>query len=226
MPSYLSTMGPRLPLGLMVETSFLGIGVLQGDKLASCLLFVLVIDWIMRYAVPDASFGFCVDERVGTRSRCTSPALFVTTDLDYVDDIAILSSSVFNMQAMILSSCGRLKSVLRLTVPRLNSWYPVLWILLLPQLSSTCLASGLELKKVLDFKYLGTWLLSSVNDFKLRCTAAWSSIKRLNGIWKSTAISYHLKIRLFNCLVVSILILQCRHVDHEQDPHKGSHRRI
>jgi hypothetical protein len=68
------------------------------------------------------------------------------------------------------------------------------------------LSSGLELKKVLDFKYLGTLLLSSMNDFKLRRAAVWSAIKRLNGIWKSTAISNHLKIRLFNCLVVSILL--------------------
>ena len=68
------------------------------------------------------------------------------------------------------------------------------------------LSSGLELKKVLDFKYLGTWLLSSMTDFKLRRTAAWSAIKRLNGIWKASAISNQLKIRLFNCLVVSILL--------------------
>ena len=65
----------------------------------------------------------------------------------------------------------------------------------------------LELKKVLDIKYLGTWLLSSMNDFKLRHAAAWSAIiRRLIGIWKSIAISNHLKIRLFNCLVVLILL--------------------
>ena len=46
-----------------------------------------------------------------------------------------------------------------------------------------------------------------MNDFKLRRAAAWLAIKRLNGIWKkSTAKSNHLKIRLFNCLVVSILL--------------------
>ena len=45
----------------------LGVGVLQGDTLAP-YLFVLVIDWILRNAVPDASLGFSVRERVGTRS--------------------------------------------------------------------------------------------------------------------------------------------------------------
>ncbi len=56
----------------------LGVGVFQGETLAP-YLFVLVTDWIMRNAVPEASFGFCVRERVGTtRSRCTSPAVYVT----------------------------------------------------------------------------------------------------------------------------------------------------
>ena len=68
------------------------------------------------------------------------------------------------------------------------------------------LSSGLELKRVLDFKYLGTWLLNPINDFKIRRTAAWSAIKRLNRLWKSKNISIPLKIRLFNCLVVSILL--------------------
>jgi hypothetical protein len=79
----------------------LGVGVLQGDTLAP-YLFVLVIYWIMRNAVPDASLGFCVRDRLGTRSRYTSPAVYVT-DLDFVDDIAVLSSSAANMQIMILS---------------------------------------------------------------------------------------------------------------------------
>jgi hypothetical protein len=65
-------------------------------------LFVLVIDGIMRNAVPVATLGFCVRDRVGTRSRCTSPAVYVT-DLDFADDIALLSSSAANMQIMILS---------------------------------------------------------------------------------------------------------------------------
>ena len=79
----------------------LGVGVLQGDTLAP-FLFVLVIDWIiMRNAFPDASLGL-YRERVGTRSRYTSPAVFVT-DLVFADDIAVLSSSVSNMQTLILS---------------------------------------------------------------------------------------------------------------------------
>ena len=66
-------------------------------------LFVIVLDWVMRNAIPDPSLGFCIRARVGTRSRCTSPALYVS-DLDFADDIAVLSSSATNMmQATVLS---------------------------------------------------------------------------------------------------------------------------
>ncbi len=131
--------------------------------------------------------------------------MFVT-DLDFADDIAVLSSSASNMQIMILSiELWALKVGLKINGPKTEFMVSGHVDLLAPS-AKFHLSSGLELKKVLDFKYLGTWLLSSMNDFKLRRNAAWSAIKRLNGIWKSTAISNHLKIRLFNCLVVSILL--------------------
>ena len=43
------------------------------------------------------------------------------------------------------------------------------------------LSSGLQLNKLVkDFKYLGTWLISTMHDFKTRRAAAWSAIRRLN----------------------------------------------
>ena len=47
----------------------LGVGVLQGDTLAP-YLFVIVLDWVMRNAIPDTSLGFCIRAREGTRSPC------------------------------------------------------------------------------------------------------------------------------------------------------------
>ena len=132
--------------------------------------------------------------------------MFVT-DLDFADDIAVLSSSASNMQIMILSiELWALKVGLKINGPKTEFMVSGYVDLLAPS-AKFHLSSGLELKKVLDFKYLGTWLLSSMNDFKLRHAAAWSAIiRRLIGIWKSIAISNHLKIRLYNCLVVLILL--------------------
>ena len=130
----------------------------------------------MRNAVPDATLGFCVRDRVGTRSRCTSPAVYVT-DLDFADDIAVLSSSAANMQIMILSiELWALKVGLKINGPKTKFMVYGHEDPLAPA-AKFHLSSGLELKKVLDFKYLGTWLLSSKNDFKLRRAAAWSAIK-------------------------------------------------
>ena len=182
----------------------LGVGVLQGDTLAP-YLFVIVLDWVMRNAIPDPTLGFCIRARVGTRSRCTSPALYVT-DLDFVDDIAVLSSSATSMQAMVLSiEHWTLKVGLKINGPKTEFMFSGYWDPSAPAITLH-LASGLSLKLVKDFKYLGTWLISSMNDFKTRRAAAWSAIRRLNRIWTSTALSTYIKLRLFNSLVVSILL--------------------
>ncbi len=119
----------------------------------------------MRNAVPDASLGFCVRDRLGTRSRYTSPAVYVT-DLDFVDDIAVLSSSAANMQIMILSiELWALKVGLKINGPKTEFVVSGNEDPLAPA-AKFHLSSGLKLmKKVLDFKYLGTFLLSSMNDF-------------------------------------------------------------
>ena len=131
----------------------LGVGVLQGDTLAP-YIFVLVIDWIMRNAILDASLGFCIRKRVGTRSRCTAPALYLT-DLDFADDIAVLSSTAVNMQTMILSiEHWALKVGLKINGPKTEFMVSGHCDPLAPPVSFH-LSSGLELKRVLDFKYLG-----------------------------------------------------------------------
>ena len=71
----------------------LGIGVLQGDTLAP-FIFILVI---MRNAIPDDSIGF---ELPRTQSRRVKDTYI--TDLDYCDDIALLSSTWIGAQKLLL----------------------------------------------------------------------------------------------------------------------------
>ena len=65
-------------------------GVLQGDTLAP-YIFVLVIDYVMRRAVHDADeeCGFQIPRRHSRRH----PAKYLT-DLDFADDIALLSTTM------------------------------------------------------------------------------------------------------------------------------------
>ena len=87
------------------------------------------------------------------------------------------------------------------------------------------LASGLPLKQVKDFKYLGTWLLSSMNDFQTRRSAAWSAIKRLNRIWTATnGYFYSLETAALQLPNSIYSTLQCNYLDNEQDSYEGPHR--
>ena len=72
-------------------------GVLQGDTLAP-YLFVLVLDRVLRKALDGGSWGYCVRQRSGSRS----PSEYVT-DLSYVDDIALFSTSFEQADSMLTS---------------------------------------------------------------------------------------------------------------------------
>ena len=65
-------------------------GVLQGDTLAP-FLFIVVLDYVMRHALKDIhlSTGVILEERKSRRH----PELRLH-DLDFADDIALLSSSI------------------------------------------------------------------------------------------------------------------------------------
>ena len=74
-------------------------GVLQGDTLAP-YIFVLVVDYVMRRAIDEAGeeCGFQTQRR---RSR-RYPAKYLT-DLDFADDIALLSSTIQSAQRLLSS---------------------------------------------------------------------------------------------------------------------------
>ena len=67
-------------------------GVLQGDTLAP-FLFVLVLDWVLRTALPTDEDGFLLRRRVGRRQ----PEKRLSV-LGYADDLALLSSTVEGAQ--------------------------------------------------------------------------------------------------------------------------------
>ena len=78
----------------------LGVGILQGDTLAP-YLFIIVLDWVMRNAIPDPSISFTINERVGTRTRTIVEAKYLT-GLDFADDIVLISSDEKKVQSMVL----------------------------------------------------------------------------------------------------------------------------
>ena len=193
--------------GSSLSESFdLGVGVLQGDTLAP-YLFIIVLDWVLRNVLPDESLGAELIPPAGTKSR-PIPGTYLT-DLDYADDIALLSNSVTNGQVMLLAiETWAAKVGLKINHSKTEYMLVGNWEAERSTAAGTriTLSSGSVLKEVADFKYLGSWLLNSTKDFLVRKALAWSAITRLNRIWKSAVLHRKSKLNLFTALIESILL--------------------
>jgi hypothetical protein len=123
-------------------------GVLQGDTLAP-YLFIIVLDYVLRSAIPDESLGIQLTLSQGTRSR-PKPSSYLT-DLDFADDIMLVSDNIKNAQSM-LSSIEYHAQLVGLSINLKKTEY-----ILIGEFKESVdlsLNSGL-IKQVKDFKYLG-----------------------------------------------------------------------
>jgi hypothetical protein len=64
----------------------------------------------------------------------------------------------------------------------------------------------LIIQRVLDYKYLGSYLLNSEKDFEVRKALAWVAIKKLRMFWRSDIISRDNKIKLFQSCIETVLL--------------------
>ena len=72
--------------------------------------------------------------------------------------------------------------------------------------------NGAQLEGVDKFKYLGAYLTrdgTSSNEIKGRLATAASAMVRLSRMWKSSNISFRVKHRLYQSLVVPIILYGC-----------------
>ena len=65
--------------------------------------------------------------------------------------------------------------------------------------------SGVNIKRVEDFKYLGSWIMDSEKDFNSRKALAWVACNRLEKLWHSSQ-SNDTKIYQFQCLKEPIIL--------------------
>ena len=117
------------------------------------------------------------------------------TDLDFADDIALFSETQENAQTM-LNDIERVALKIGLKINRTKTEYILVGNGDAPV--SLTISSG-PIKKVDDFKYLGSWL-------KVREALAWKAALRLVKIWKSKVISRKVKLKLFLACVESTLL--------------------
>ena len=166
-------------------------GVRQGCLL-SPLLFLLVIDWIMKR----------VTERDKNGIQWTMWKHL--EDLDFADDIALLSHRQVQMQA----KTTKLKEIAEKIGLKIHSGKTK--ILKINTNSSTpVIIDGRNIEEVTSFTYLGSIINSeggTDEDIKIRIQKARAAFIMMSRIWKSKEIGLRTKIRLFNSNVKAVLL--------------------
>ena len=160
------------------ETEFFNIlaGVLQGDTLAP-YIFTVMIDYAMRQATGNdpLELGFKLD-----RKRSRRHNLKVITDLDFADDIALVTEELEQAQDFLHHVQENASKIgLHLNSDKTE-------FISFNQVQNTVLKTinDKNIKKVDNFKYLGAWFNDTANDMKIRKTLALKSCNKLNKIWK------------------------------------------
>ena len=163
------------------------IGVLQGDTLAP-YLFAIVLDFALRKAIDgnEENLGFHLLRR---RSKRIAPT--VLTDLDFADDIALVSQEIDSAQELLLKIELEAKR-LGLTM---NSKKTEIQSFNITRPLGIKSMSGEFINEVNNFKYLGAMTESSDKDFEVRKALAWTACNKLKKIWTSK-MSRKLKERL------------------------------
>ena len=121
------------------------------------------------------------------------------TDMDFADDLALLSNLVEEAQELLnrvevsARSVGLLINGKKTEVMPINCSDPVILYTLSKEI----------LKIVEDFKYLGSRTASTENDIAVR-----KALNKLDKIWKSV-LSNEVKLNTFTTLIESILLYGC-----------------
>ena len=183
------------------ENTFkLSIGVLQGDTLAP-YIFIIVMDFIMRSAMID-NCGILISKRSGSTRRGL-PAKFLT-DLAFADDIVLFGANITKAQKL-LNRLEKEALKVGLRINQKKTEYILVGDWGSKRQKNIKISSG-PLKRVEDYKYLGSWLLNSQTDFENRRDSAWIAIKKLYRVWKSNVIEREVKINLFLATIECIFL--------------------
>ena len=162
---------------------------LQGDALAP-FLFIIVIDYILR-KVP-VKFGF-------TTHICP---LKVLSDLNFADDIILLDNDLKSAEEHI-EALTKEASVVGLKMNLEKTKY----MTNIKDIDDKYKLND-EIEKVNDYKYLGSYLNSTLKEFNIRRALSCKAFRNMNKIWRSD-MPTRMKLKLFKTLCIPILLYGC-----------------
>ena len=165
-------------------------GVRQGCVMSG-FIFVLIMDWVMRHTN---------DRRRGLRWKFTS----VLEDLDYADDVALLSSRFGDLQ----DKTDRLVDIAGIVGLKINP-HKTKTLRMNHKCTDNIKVEGEGVDDVKSFVYLGSVLDKhggTQADIKRRLAVARNAFTRLQSIWRSQRFSNKTKLRILNSNVLSVLL--------------------
>jgi len=166
-------------------------GVRQGC-IISPLLFLVVIDWVMKKATSDKPRGI------------TWNVFNHLEDCDFADDIGLISPTYNKIQ----EKTDRVDKVARSVGLKIHpSKSKLMRVKTKSQQAVT--VRGESLEDVSDFKYLGSIISADGNierEISARIGQAAYAFRKLNNIWKSTFIHTKTKLKIYKSNVRSILL--------------------
>ena len=153
----------------------------------------MLLDWVLRVAIPEDSNGFLLARRVGRRV----PEQRISV-LGYADDLALVSSSTSGAQAMLNSLVMTARRVgLEVNASKTE-------VLSVPGQQVDIFLEGEPLPACTSFSYHGGKLPHCSEDLKRRKRLAWAALGRLHAVLASEALSDDLRARLFSATVETI----------------------
>ena len=178
---------------------------MQGDTLAP-FLFVTVLDYALRMAVGDKDneLGLTLYPRKSRRIPAKT-----LTDLDFADDIVLMSDSVNQVSDLLHRVEKECEAVgLRLNSGKTKAMYFNTDIAPLMNLKNEPISQALTDTGEQDFKYLGSWC-EKTHDISIRKALAWKALNKMHNIWLSE-MDEKIKVGLFRATVESILMYGCQ----------------
>ena len=123
----------------------------------------------------DRELGFILTERRIRRY----PAEQIT-DKDYADDIAVTNNTLQDANTLLLKIELAVREIgLNIDIDKTE------YIKFNQNNNLHILESGNMIKRVEDFKYLGSYIKSTDRDVNIRIAKAWAALNSVQSIWKS-----------------------------------------